>query len=110
MTESITGEGVNGGLAGSSSSSSDTLPKCYERVPRGRCQPPIAPAPDPRRGEKMKNRNLDAHGANRASRRHPSQVVIVSKSGGHVARKPMPKWKRGYVGFKRKVTTRLSVV
>lgn len=90
---SMAGEEANGGLEGSS----------YERVPRGRCPPPIAPSPDPRRGEIMKSRH-EEHSANRASRRHPSQVVMMSKGRGDVARTPMPKWKRGYVGFKRKVT------
>lgn len=85
------------------SSSNGALPESYERVPRGRCQPPIAPAPDPRRGEILKSRKSEAYSASRASKRHPSQVVMMSKGGEDVARKPMPKWKRGYVGFKRKV-------
>lgn len=106
---SITGEGANGGLV-VGSSSSDTLRKCYERVPRGRCQPPIAPAPDPRRGEMMKNRYPEARHANRGSKHHPSQVVMMSKGGRDIGRKPMPKWKRGYVGFKRKVITSRSAV
>lgn len=52
----------------------------------------------------MKNKDVEAHSVNRSSRpRHPSRIVMMSKGGGAAPRKPMPKWKMGYVGFKRKV-------
>lgn len=51
-----------------------------------------------------KKRDAEAHSVNRSSRRHPSRVVMVSRGGRAAPQKPMPKWKMGYVGFKRKVT------
>lgn len=78
-----------------------------ERVPLGRCMSPIPPAPNPCRGEMMLNDTTkqpqSKQSSSRAGRRQ-SHILVVSDAtrGGHPT-KPMPKWKRGYVGFKRKV-------
>ena len=69
------------------------------RIPRGRCLPPITPVPDPQRGEMMK-RNSAMQNSSRV--KEQSRIVLLSK-GGEGARKPMSDWKRGYVGFERKV-------
>lgn len=106
--ENAVDEKAGGSLA---ESSNGTLPMSYERVPRGRCQPPVAPAPNPRRGELMimKKKDVEAQssstgGVIRSSGRHPSKIVMMTKGRRTAPRKPMPKWKMGYVGFKRKVT------
>lgn len=70
------------------------------RMPRGRCLPPVTPVPDPKRGEMMK-RNSAMQMSSRI--KDQSRIVVFSK-GGEAAMKPMSIWKRGYVGFERKVT------
>lgn len=74
-----------------------------ERVPRGRCLPPIPPEPDPRRGQLMQQDRERQSASSRAERRQ-SHIVVMSEGRTANSRKPMPKWKRGYVGFKRKVS------
>lgn len=75
-----------------------------ERVPLGRCMPPIPPAPNPRRGEMLMNnkQQQSKQGTGRAGRRQSHILVVSDTREGHPT-KPMPKWKRGYIGFKRKV-------
>lgn len=71
-----------------------------ERVPRGRCLPPITPAPDPRRGAMMQQsqkQNISK------AENQPSRLVLLSSANGDASCVPMPAWKRGYVSFKRKV-------
>lgn len=76
-----------------------------ERVPRGRCMPPVAPAPSARRADDMAKKNK--HGSKKKSAIRPpgrrESRIVVLKDGRADRRKPMTEWKRGYVGFKRKV-------
>ncbi|CAM9702066.1 unnamed protein product, partial [Scytosiphon promiscuus] len=88
-------------VVGEEASDSGTRPRYLERVPRGQCHSPVAPAPDPTRGEAMKQRDNDTN--DHAHRRRSSQIVVISQGGGPILRKPTPKWKNGYIGFKRKV-------
>lgn len=69
-----------------------------ERVPRGRCTPPIAPIPDSRRAESMKSKKPTVRPGRRESR------IIVLPKGQPDPQKPMSEWQRGYAGFERKVS------
>ncbi|CAN0209793.1 unnamed protein product [Ascophyllum nodosum] len=71
-----------------------------ERAPRGRCLPPIPPAPNPTRGEKTKSTD---QGASTAGKGQP-RVVVVFQSRPD-SRKPIPRWKHGYVAFEHKINS-----
>lgn len=70
------------------------------RMPRGRCLPPVTPVPNPKRGEMMKRNSA----MQMSSRIKDQSRIVVFSNAGEAAMKPMSNWKRGYVGFERKVS------
>lgn len=77
-----------------------------EPEPRERGMPPVIPSPNRRlkisTGPNMAREKKQSVTRGPSGPRRQSRIVMLTN--GHAEpRKPMPKWKRGYVGFKREV-------